>query len=110
MNERYRDRAISKGSLDIDDLLFRCLGFVGRTEVILDPADMELLGALERRLAATVYYDDPKRSTDQRMELLIDGLFPVLRQMSPPGCFFGIHPGDPGRVGFWSDTLRFHPP
>ena len=95
--------------MDVDDLLHRCLGFVCNTGIGMDQSDMELVGAIERRLANIVYYDDSQGSRKKKMNLLIDAIFVLLQRVSPKGCFFGIHPGDPGRVGFWPERLHFQP-
>ncbi len=93
--------------MDVDDLLHRCLGFVCNRGIRMDQSDIELLGAIERRLANIVYYDHSQRSRKKKVNLLTDAIFVLLHRFSPEGCFFGIHPGDPGRVGFWPDRLHF---
>jgi hypothetical protein len=103
----YRSYLISRDSLDIDDLLFRCLGFVCNKTFAMDQSDIEMIAALERRMADIVYYDDPKKNRNRRMELLTKNVFSILERISPEDCFFGIHPGDPGRLGFWPESLRF---
>jgi hypothetical protein len=75
----------------------------------MDQNDIELLNAIERRLANIVYYDNPEQSRKKKIKLLISRIFLMLERISPEGCFFGIHPGDPGRIGFWPDRLRFQP-
>lgn len=109
MNRNYRSHVISQDSMDVDDLMHRCLGFVCNGNIAMDQNDIELLGAIERRLANMVYYDDPDRSRKKKIKLLVSRIFLMLERISPEGCFFGIHPGDPGRVGFWPDRLRFQP-
>ena len=109
LTKNYRSHVISQDSMDVDDLMHRCLGFVCNGNIALDQNDIELLGAIERRLADMVYYDKPGRSRKKKIKLLISRIFLMLERISPEGCFFGIHPGDPGRVGFWPDRLRFKP-
>jgi hypothetical protein len=70
---------------------------------------MELLSALECRLADAVYYGSREDGRKKRIDLLTNDVFSMLAQMAPNGFFFGIHPGDPGRVGFWPRSLRFSP-
>ncbi|WP_167527538.1 hypothetical protein [Desulfosarcina alkanivorans] len=108
LQKKYRSHAISKGTLDIDDLLFNCFGFACNN-VAVDPSDIEILISLEQRMAGMVYYRDPECTREKRMKLLTEGIFSMLERISPKGSFFGIHPGDPGRVGFWPDSLRFQP-
>jgi hypothetical protein len=107
LQSRYRSHAISKGTLDVDDLLFRCFGFVCKTHFPMDQSDIELLTAMEHRMANAVYYGNPHDNREKRMQLLTKSVFSALKRIAPRGCFFGIHPGDPGRVGFWSKSLRF---
>jgi hypothetical protein len=95
--------------MDVDDLMHRCLGFVHNWNIDMDQNDIELLGAIERSLANLVYYDNPDHSRKKKLNLLISRIFFMLERISPEGYFFGIHPGDPGRVGFWPDRLRFQP-
>ena len=45
----------------------------------------------------------------QEMEMLADGIFSMLERIFPENRFFGMHPGDPGRIGFRFDRLRFRP-
>ncbi len=75
----------------------------------MDPSDIEMIAALERRMANIVYYDNPEKNRKKRMKLLTKNVFSILERISPKDCFFGIHPGDPGRVGFWPESLRFQP-
>jgi hypothetical protein len=35
-------------------------------------------------------------------------MFNLLEDISPKGCFFGLHPGEPGRLGFWDKSIRFN--
>jgi len=107
MHPKYRSHTISKGTLDIDDLLYRCFGFVCRANLPMDQTEMEILAATERCMAGMVYYGNPKTNRKKRMRLLTKNVFSMLERISPRGCFFGIHPGDPGRVGFWPKSLRF---
>jgi hypothetical protein len=107
--KEYRSQVISKGSLDIDDLMFKCFGFITRKDIAADQVDVELLSTLERKLANLAYYRSEKEARKKKMKLLIDSVFKFLERVSPPGFFFGIHPGDPGRIGFWPDRLRFAP-
>ena len=109
LTQQFQSYIISTGTLDADDLMFHCLGFVSRTDIAMDHADLEILSILERKLADVVYYGDPEVDQKKRMGLLIDRIFPLMKRVAPPGCFFGIHPGDPGRIGFWPDSLRFNP-
>lgn len=73
----------------------------------MDQADLELMIAAEHRMANMVYFGDPQDNREKRMQLLTNGVFSMLKRIAPRGCFFGIHPGDPGRVGFWPKSLRF---
>jgi hypothetical protein len=109
LRKKYRSHAISKGSLDVDVLLFRCFDFVCKNNIAMDPSDIEILSALENRLADVVYFDNTEETRKKKMEMLTDGVFSMLEQISPENCFFGIHPGDPGRIGFWPEDLRFQP-
>jgi hypothetical protein len=70
---------------------------------------VELLASLERRLADTVYYSDYEDGRKKRIDMLTNDIFSMLAQIAPQGYFFGLHPGDPGRVGFWPQSLRFSP-
>ena len=105
--KKYQSRLISKGSLDIDDLLFRCFGFISKKDIKIDQIDIELINTLERKLANLVYYQRSRKAREKKMNLLIDSVFTILERVSPPGFFFGVHPGDPGRIGFWPSHLRF---
>ena len=109
LQKRYCSHTISKGSLDVDDLLFCCLDFVCKNNIAMDSADIEFLSAMEGRMADMVYFDNSEETREKKLEMLTDGLFTMLERISPENCFFGIHPGDPGRIGFWPDRLRFQP-
>lgn len=75
----------------------------------MDQSDIEMIVALERRMANIVYYDDPKKNQKKRMERLTKNTFSFLERISSKDCFFGIHPGDPGRAGFRPESLGFQP-
>lgn len=36
----------------------------------MDQSDVEMIAALERRMANIVYYDNPKKNREKRMQLL----------------------------------------
>jgi hypothetical protein len=42
-----------------------------------------------------------------KKNVLFNNIFDILEDISPRGCFFGIHPGDPGNLGFWDNSLTF---
>jgi len=75
----------------------------------MDRRDVELLASLERRLADIVYYSEYEDGRKKRIDMLTNEFFSMLGQTAPQGLFFGLHPGDPGRVGFWPRSLRFSP-
>jgi hypothetical protein len=104
LNEDYASYLVSKDSLLVDDLLFACLQFL-QIEPI-DPALTEIIQAMEQKLADTVLSAERVQS-ERKERILLDEIFPLLEKMAPQDHFFGIHPSDPGRVGFWEDSLRF---
>ena len=104
LSEDYASHLVSKDTLFVDDLLFACLHFL-QTEPI-DPALTEIIQAMEQQVANTVLGPVPPQA-DQKEHILLDEIFPLLEGMAPKGHFFGIHPSDPGRVGFWENGLRF---
>ena len=93
----------------MDDLLYRCIDFISKSDIALDQSDIEIFISLECKLAGLLYYGNAKQARKMKIRLLIDRVFTILQRISPAGCFFGIHPGDPGRIGFWPDPLRFEP-
>lgn len=67
LNKNYRSHAISQDSMDVDDLIHRCLGFVCNGSIAMDQNDIELLNAIEQRLANLVYYDNPEHSRKKKI-------------------------------------------
>ena len=107
LNEDYASYLVSKGSLFIDDLLFTCFRFL-QTEP-LDPALSEVVLSMEQKLVNALLGAGSSQA-DRKEYILLDEVFPLLEALAPKGHFFGIHPSDPGRVGFWENGLRFSPP
>jgi hypothetical protein len=104
LNKNYASYLVSKDSLFVDDLLFACLHFL-QTEPI-DPALTEIIQAMEQKVADTILSAERGQSNIKE-HILLDEVFPLLENMAPKDHFFGIHPSDPGRVGFWEENLRF---
>jgi hypothetical protein len=106
LDKSYRNVSVSTGTLDVDELVYNCFGFL--RSLRLDPITTERLSAAEQRLAASIYLN--KQSTQPgRKNVLFDNIFEILEDISPQGCFFGIHPGDPGNLGFWEKSVKFSP-
>ena len=106
LDRRYRNEIVSSGTLDVDRLVYNCFGFL--RSLRFDPATAERLAAAEQRLSASVYMNEDPHQPD-KMQVLLDDIFQILEDISPRGCFFGIHPGDPGRLGFWDKSVKFNP-
>ena len=104
LNAQYASYLVSKDSLFVDDLLYACLQFL-QTEPI-DPVLNEVILAMEQKLANTLLGADSAQK-DRKERILLDEVFPLLEDIAPKGHFFGIHPSDPGRVGFWENSLHF---
>jgi hypothetical protein len=105
LNKDYASYLVSEGSLFVDDLLYACLQFL-QTEP-MDPALTEVILSMEQKLANTVLGANASHA-GRKESILLDEVFPLLEEIAPQGHFFGIHPGDPGRIGFWEDCLHFN--
>jgi hypothetical protein len=105
LDDSYSSFLVSKGTLFVDDLVCECMRFIQTEE--LDPVLTELIVSIEGKLKDSAYRDKKARP-DHREKILLEDIFPLLEEIAPVGHFFGIHPGDPGRVGFWEDGLHFH--
>jgi hypothetical protein len=102
LNQGYKNVSVSTGTLHVDELVYNCFGFL-RT-LPADPVTAERLQATEQRLAASIYLNDDSPKMDKK-NVLFNNIFEILEDISPRGCFFGIHPGDPGNLGFWDNSL-----
>ena len=106
LDEAYKNVSVSTETLDVDELVYNCFGFL--RSLRLDPLTVERLLATEQRLAASIYLNDSGTRTDQK-RVLFENIFEILEDISPRGCFFGKHPGDPGNLGFWHKSIKFSP-
>jgi len=106
LNKAYRNVSVSTGTLDVDELVYKCFDFLRSLQ--LDAVTSARLLVAEQRLAAATYLNDDSTQPAKR-NVLFDNLFEILEDLSPRGCFFGIHPGDPGNLGFWDQSLKFSP-
>ena len=88
----------------VEDLLYPCLSFLLNEGY--HPRIREKLIDIERQLAGAVYLGDAGRADEKKRQVLLEHVFDLLESISPKGCFFGPHPADPGRVGFWDKRLR----
>jgi hypothetical protein len=104
LDSRYRSYQIVGGTLDVDDLVYKCFGFLSSQK--LDRETIERTAKAEQNLLEAVYLKDANEGHEQKMEVLVDEIFDILEDISPKDCFFGLHPGDPGRIGFWPNSLR----
>ena len=104
LDRKFKNVSVSKGTLLVDELADNCRRFL--TSVDLDPNVVQRLQSVDKRIESAKYL---KRASDQREKkrILCNGLFKILEDISPRGCFFGPHPGDPGKLGFWDKSLRF---
>ncbi|MGD2184917.1 MAG: hypothetical protein PVI71_02265 [Desulfobacterales bacterium] len=106
LDKAYINVSVSTGTLDVDELVRNCAGFLRSCR--LDPATTDRLLAAEQRLAASLHLDDDPTPADKK-DILFNNLMEILKDISPEGCFFGIHPGDPGTLGFWDKSINFRP-
>lgn len=104
LDRKYKNVPVSKGTLFADELADNCRRFL--ISVDLDPDAVERLQSVEKRLSSA---KGLKRASDQleKKRILCNSLFKILEDISPRGCFFGPHPGEPGKLGFWDKSLRF---
>lgn len=105
LDKAYKNVSVSTGTLDVNELAYNCFGFLRLLQ--LDRAKAERLQSAKQRLAAS---DKLNADTARilRKDLLFNYFFKLLEDISPEGCFFGIHPGDPGNLGFWDKSLKFN--
>jgi hypothetical protein len=101
-----KGETISRGTLEVEDLLFAFSRYIQTRGVAAIPEDA--VCALEGQLRSTVFGTRRTRSA-RRQKLLVSRVIPLMSLTAPKGYFFGLHPGDPGRIGVWSDRLRFVP-
>ena len=104
LNKSYKNEPVSTGTLLVEELADNCLRFLVALD--LDPVTTERLQAIEQRFSAAVYMLDGRLQTEQK-RVLCQSMFNILEDISPKGCFFGPHPGEPGMLGFWDKTIRF---
>lgn len=104
LDRSYKNESVSKGTLFVEELADNCLRFL--VSLDLDPATSERLQAVEQRFAAAVYLNNGSSQRNKK-RLLCKSMFNILEDISPEGCFFGPHPGEPGMLGFWDKSLRF---
>ena len=106
LDNAYKNVSVSTGTLDVNELAYNCFGFLRLLQ--LDRAKAERLQSAKQRLAAS---DKLNADTARilRKNLLFNHFFELLEDISPEGCYFGIHPGDPGNLGFWDKSLKFNP-
>jgi len=105
LDKSYKNMSVSMGTLDVDDLVYNCFGFL--RSLHLDPVTSERLSVAEQRLAASIYVNE-ESTRPGRKDVLFDNIFDILEDISPRGCFFGIHPGDPGNLGFWDKSIKLN--
>lgn len=104
LTSQYRSFLVSADTLDIEDLSYRCINFMQTQPVHCDLDEMLIY--LNNCMLDNVYVDADKRHRRQK-NILFGDVFRMLESMAPKGCFFGMHPGDPGRLGFWKKSLRY---
>ena len=104
LDQGYKNVSVSTETLDVDELVYNCFGFLRTLPV--DTVTAERLEAAEQRLAASIYLNDDSLEPEKK-NVLFNNIFKILEDISPRGCFFGIHPGDPGNLGFWDNSLTF---
>ncbi|MGD2100077.1 MAG: hypothetical protein PVG35_21075 [Desulfobacterales bacterium] len=104
LDQGYKNLSASTETLDVDELVYNCFGFLRTLPV--DSVTAERLQAAEQRLAASIYLNEGSTQPGKK-NVLFNNLFGILEDISPRGCFFGIHPGDPGNLGFWDKSIKF---
>lgn len=104
LDTSYKNESVSTGTLFVEGLADNCLRFLMSLD--LDPTTSERLQAVEQRFAAAVYLNNGSSQMNKK-RVLCKSMFKILEDISPEGCFFGPHPGEPGMLGFWDESLRF---
>jgi hypothetical protein len=74
----------------------------------VEHATADRLQSAEQRLAASNKLNDDEARLS-RKNLLFNSFFELLEEISPEGCFFGIHQGDLGTLDFWDRSIKFSP-
>jgi hypothetical protein len=64
-NQGYKNVSVSTETLDVDELVYNCFGFLRTLPV--DPATAERIQAAEQRLAASLYLNDDFPKADKKM-------------------------------------------
>jgi hypothetical protein len=105
LDRSYKNEPVSTDTLFVEELADNCLRFL--VSLDLDPLTAERLQAIEQRFAAAVYLHDGRSQADKK-RTLCQSMFNLLEDISPKGCFFGLHPGEPGRLGYWDKSIRFN--
>jgi hypothetical protein len=103
--KRYRSHVVSKGTLFADDLTYKCLHFLQTSK--MDRSLTELIAYLEGQYREMIASCTNRDQNEQQTEILYDEIFPLLEDTAPKGCFFGLHPGDPGRLGFFNKHILY---
>jgi hypothetical protein len=106
LDKTYKNVSVSSGTLDVDELVCNCSRFLQSLQ--LDAAAADRLFAAEKKIAVLIDLEDDTARTGKK-NILFNYFFKILEDISPKGCFFGIHPGDPGKLGFWDKSIKFSP-
>jgi hypothetical protein len=104
LSNRYRGYCLNKGTLSVKDLIYPCLNFL--LNDAFHPQLTEKIIDIERQLTDALYLTDKPHQKEKMNDIFLDEILDLLSAVSPKGCFFGSHPGDPGRIGFWDKPLR----
>lgn len=98
-NKDYRSYVISRSDAEIGLLIDNCLSFL--YSVNLDEESLITIHKIEAKLYEMVYMGRSKEATSRKEHLFKDNIMPIMRKITPQGCYFGTHPENSSLLGFW---------
>lgn len=103
LGDSYRMRIVISKSVDLDEAIRDCLNFLDSLSL-----DSEIEERIEKARTWVGDLADPLAADDiqkRYKQILLQGLFDVLNDITPEGCYFGGHPVDQTLIGFWEKSV-----
>jgi len=105
LSQRYQSYTVSKGTLEAEQLFANCLHFLQTSK--MDRSLTEFIAHMEDRYREINSAGAPQNKERKAVKLLCGEILPLLETAAPEGHYFGFHPGDPGRLGFFRQDLLY---
>jgi len=103
LSDTFKHRIVIDRNKDTTDYVDACMLFL--ETLVLDPADEKRKSDLKRLMQILENKYPPSRIHSKKRAFFDMEIIPLMRDIAPEDCYFGLHPNDENLYGFWEKSL-----